>query len=153
MSTGIQLIAKERQRQISKEGWTPEHDDEHRDMELNYAAQAYLIAAQQIRIHSELSGRKPDFAFIAEMNWPWDARWWKPSDDPVRNLIKAGALIAAEIDRLEREALRAKLGGPITECPVCRGAGGVHVEAGDHFSFWKCETCDGDRFVAKSVPC
>jgi hypothetical protein len=33
-------------------------------------------------------------------NWPWDAKWWKPSVDHVRNLVKAGALIAAEIDRM-----------------------------------------------------
>jgi hypothetical protein len=37
-------------------------------------------------------------------DWPWDASWWKPSNDPVRNLVKAGALIAAEIDRLQRAA-------------------------------------------------
>jgi hypothetical protein len=35
-------------------------------------------------------------------SWPWDYDWWKPSDDPIRNLTKAGALIAAEIDRLNR---------------------------------------------------
>lgn len=35
-------------------------------------------------------------------SWPWDEEWWKPSEDPVRNLVKAGALIAAEIDRLQR---------------------------------------------------
>lgn len=29
MSTGIEAIAAERQRQIEKEGWTPEHDDTH----------------------------------------------------------------------------------------------------------------------------
>ena len=39
-------------------------------------------------------------------DWPWAKKWWKPSDDPVRNLVKAGALIAAEIDRLE--SLKAK---------------------------------------------
>lgn len=33
--------------------------------------------------------------------WPWDAKWWKPSDDPIKNLVKSGALIAAEIDRLQ----------------------------------------------------
>jgi hypothetical protein len=33
--------------------------------------------------------------------WPWDGEWWKPNyNDPVRNLVKAGALIAAEIDRV-----------------------------------------------------
>lgn len=31
---------------------------------------------------------------------PWDAEWWKPSADPIRNLEKAGALLAAGIDRL-----------------------------------------------------
>ncbi len=42
---------------------------------------------------------------ITEMmatSWPWDEEWWKPDNDAVRNLAKAGALIAAEIDRLQR---------------------------------------------------
>jgi len=35
---------------------------------------------------------------------PFDEEWWKPSpDDPVWQLVKAGALIAAEIDRLRRK--------------------------------------------------
>lgn len=38
--------------------------------------------------------------------WPWATDWWKPSDDPITNLVRAGALIAAEIDRLLREATR-----------------------------------------------
>ena len=43
--------------------------------------------------------------------WPWDMKWWKPSDeDPIRNLVKAGALIAAEIDRLQRRTEPAKGG-------------------------------------------
>jgi len=35
--------------------------------------------------------------------WPWGSEWWKPSKDPIRDLVKAGALIAAEIDRLQKE--------------------------------------------------
>jgi hypothetical protein len=31
---GIERIAAERQRQIEKEGWTPAHDDQHRNDEL-----------------------------------------------------------------------------------------------------------------------
>jgi hypothetical protein len=35
--------------------------------------------------------------------WPWDKGWWKPTpDNRIRELEKAGALIAAEIDRLQR---------------------------------------------------
>ena len=36
------------------------------------------------------------------IDWPWEDNAWKPSGDPVWNLVKAGALIAAEIDRLAR---------------------------------------------------
>lgn len=43
--------------------------------------------------------------------WPFPD-FWKQSEDPIRNLVKAGALIAAEIDRLQRCAMasRAKEG-------------------------------------------
>lgn len=89
MKTGIQLIEEERTRQISKEGWTADHDDEHNMGELARAASLYC--------HPYTGQFK-----TAPTGWPWDAEWWKPSEDPVRNLVKAGALIAAEIDRLQR---------------------------------------------------
>ena len=41
MKTGIELIAEERHRQIEKEGWTPEHDDQHNAGDLVHAAAAY----------------------------------------------------------------------------------------------------------------
>ena len=34
-------------------------------------------------------------------DWPWSDKWWKPKDK-IRDLVRAGALIAAEIDRLQR---------------------------------------------------
>lgn len=85
---GADMILAERLRQVDAEGWTTEHDDEHADGELLRAAQSYVFTA----MHGN-SRTLPDPL------WPWDASWWKPSDDPVRNLVKAGALIAAEIDR------------------------------------------------------
>lgn len=88
MSEGIKLIAAERQRQIEQEGWTPEHDDQHAPGELLAAAICYAICCLNG------SSAKPPL-------WPWGAAWWKPKA-PVRNLTKAGALIAAEIDRLLR---------------------------------------------------
>ncbi len=81
MKTGIDLIAAERRRQIMEEGWTPEHDAEHVNGELALAAACYT------------SG---DFG-----NWPWDPQWLKPKDR-VRDLVRAGALIAAELDRLAK---------------------------------------------------
>ena len=43
MKTGIDLIAEERQRQISVEGWTPQHDDTHTDNSLAKAAACYAM--------------------------------------------------------------------------------------------------------------
>lgn len=94
--TGVDLIADERARQMGEEGWTAEHDDEHTSGELGRAAQAYLFAVEQPVYWSAASGNVP-------VAWPWHSEWWKPSDDPIRNLVKAGALIAAEIDRLQRQ--------------------------------------------------
>jgi hypothetical protein len=90
--TGVELIAAERTRQIQAEGWTPEHDNEHADHELAMAAESYIRQACVPNVDMHIP---PD-------PWPWELSWWKPSEDPIRNLVKAGALIAAEIDRLQR---------------------------------------------------
>ena len=78
--TGAEQIAAERKRQIEEEGWTAGHDAAHDNGELWRAAICYA------------SGRSD--------GWPWAPRWYKPGPDRVRSLVKAGALIAAEIDRL-----------------------------------------------------
>ena len=95
METGIELIAAERERQITAEGWTPAHDDAHQNAEMTHGARCYLGHALGLEYGMERQPRKP-------IEWPWDAEWWKPSTDPVRDLVKAAALIAAEIDRLSR---------------------------------------------------
>ncbi|MPL79234.1 hypothetical protein SDC9_25110 [bioreactor metagenome] len=93
---GIESIAAERARQIDVEGWTPGHDDEHKYGEMGKAAVCYALHACAFSLEPGMD----DF----DGWWPWDTQWWKPSGDPIRNLEKAGALIAAEIDRLRRAA-------------------------------------------------
>lgn len=100
--TGIERIAAERQRQIEVEGWTAEHDAEYEHNELWEAARSYLAAArwaQFTNLAQPMSAHDRD----QQAFWPWHEDWWKPSLDPIRNLEKAGALIAAEIDRLQSE--------------------------------------------------
>lgn len=94
LSPGASMIAIERYRQIATEGWTPEHDDDYKDAELAKAAAAYIDAG--------LVAQGGDVSTFFPRDWPWERQWWKPSGDPIRNLVKAGALIAAEIDRLHR---------------------------------------------------
>lgn len=95
---GAALIAAERQRQIEHEGWTPEHDDAHSTGEIVSAAVCYAVYGSH-----QTRGTAEECVALVLSRWPFELTWWKPSDDPVRNLVKAGALIAAEIDRLQRK--------------------------------------------------
>lgn len=91
---GAALIAAERRRQVDAEGWTVDHDDTHRTGELAKAAACYASEAWMPLTESH---RNPP------PDWPWERRWWKPTGDPIRDLVKAGALIAADIDRRQRD--------------------------------------------------
>lgn len=81
-ATAVAEIAAERRRQVEVEGWAPEHDDAYSNGEMARAAYCYQV------------GRPLPW-------WPWAWCWWKPAG-PRRNLVKAGALYQAEIDRLQR---------------------------------------------------
>ncbi|HJS83563.1 MAG TPA: hypothetical protein VJ742_12090 [Nitrososphaera sp.] len=95
--TGSELISEERTRQIEAEAWSLEHDQKtNLDEQLRWAAACYLLSGR-------LTIEDRD---VVDCFWPWEPFWWKPGDE-VRNLVKAGALIAAEIDRIQRtEALK-----------------------------------------------
>ena len=99
--SGAELIAAERQRQIADEGWTASHDDNHHDEgELAIAAACYALPHDE-RMRTIWEER------LVTLLWPWDWCRWKPAPKKtikhrIRELTKAGALIAAEIDRLQR---------------------------------------------------
>lgn len=110
---GASMIALERARQVEEEDWTAEHDDRHSDGSLAWAAVCYAAPGDVRKFE------KRDFPPIGERfldPWPWDAKWdkrypgYQRGDGPgverqhrIRDLTKAGALIAAEIDRLIRK--------------------------------------------------
>lgn len=96
MKTGSQLIAEERERQISQEGWTAKHDDEHDDQALALAAAVYALPPEWRLVPSGTTT-------MMQRLWPFDDYWLKEGDR-VRELTKAGALIAAEIDRVQRKS-------------------------------------------------
>jgi len=102
--SGIELIAAERERQTSAEGYTPEHDDDHNTGDLPAAASAYTLLVCDQVYPEQYKSFEEQAKERCEKGWPWDEEMWKPSPDPIRNLVKAGALIAAEIDRLQRIA-------------------------------------------------
>lgn len=98
MKTGIELIAEERQRQIEAEGWTPQNDHQYTNRQLVRAAVCYCESDNM-----EFTTNDDGENLIESGYWPFDITWWKPTpDNRIRELQKAGALIAAEIDRLQR---------------------------------------------------
>ena len=82
MKTGIELIAEEREKQISKYGYTPQHDSGYTNEELLQAALAYLKLAAGLG---------------STIDWPFDLKYLH-DDGYVENLKKAGAFIAAALD-------------------------------------------------------
>ena len=85
---GIELIEAERKRQIEKEGFDAHHDWHHTPDELATAGAIYAMPEKY----------RQDYLVN---KWPWEMEWFKPCPkDRKRELVKAGALIAAEIDRI-----------------------------------------------------
>ena len=101
MKTGIELIAAERQRQIEVEKWSVGHDDEHDEGQLARAAACYALP-DNIR-----QWKLSHYTSLVWNVWPFDAEWLKLTpNNRIKELTKAGALIAAEIDRLQRRNLK-----------------------------------------------
>lgn len=94
MSTGVELIAQERQSQLNKHNRTPEHDDGHRLGQLAIAAATLCVVGTDATVDDP----EGDFGTGDD---PWGLEF-KLKDDNIHRLKVAGALIAAEIDRLIR---------------------------------------------------
>lgn len=96
-----QIEEGERRRQIREEGLIAAYDAmPHRQGQLVRAAVCYALTPG-LREQPLI-----DSIPLWEWLWPWSHKWWKPAEsykDRIRDLEKAGALIAAEIDRLLEE--------------------------------------------------
>ncbi|MFM0407480.1 hypothetical protein [Paraburkholderia dipogonis] len=93
-------VLDERLRQVEQEGWTHDHDDEHAAGTLALAAAAYALdagsALDLFEAADAVNRHEPIF-------WPFSSSWWKPST-PRRSLVKAAALMLAEIERMDRDS-------------------------------------------------
>lgn len=92
-TAAIEDVLAERRRQVEGEGFSPRHDDHHSPGELARAGACYAVAASQA-LESHIYDPPP---------WPWADAWWKPKT-PRRDLVRASALLIAEIERLDRMA-------------------------------------------------
>jgi hypothetical protein len=89
----------ERKRQVDVEEFTDEHDSEHTDDELALAAASYATPPKHRKMVSAGDGD------LMPSTWPWESSSWKPKTRR-RDLVRAGALIIAEIERLDRLSSR-----------------------------------------------
>lgn len=93
----LREVFTERERQIVHEGFDAPHDDDHGDGQLCRAAMSYCQSASTCLSDTSVLAKKPP------SYWPWHPTWWKPKTSR-RDLIRAAALIVAEIERLDRSA-------------------------------------------------
>lgn len=102
-TTGSYMIAVERERQVKDEGYNAEHDQVHEPMTLARAAVSYILC------NDEKKCKIARYTY-----WPWEDKYYKPRDMK-RNLVRAGALVAAAIDRLLAEDVKS----PVEPCDKC----------------------------------
>jgi len=100
-------VLAERRRQVEAEGWTPEHDEENSGGEMAKAAAVYALCSAEpgpSRAVMDEFKAYNSVPFKIRNRWPWSEDWLKPTSRR-RDLVKAGALILAEIERLDRASL------------------------------------------------
>lgn len=105
-SQGMSDVIAERLRQMDDEGWDADHDDQHTDGELAAAAACYAYSASIGNgAEKNLGDNRPGFLSLVNAMWPesWSWEWWKPKSKR-HNLVRAAALLIAEIERMDRVA-------------------------------------------------
>lgn len=103
MAMAVHDVVVERKRQVVQEGYTSEHDDAHDSGELAGAGAAYALnAACLLHPFNGTPIDEPPDSLV------WEKEAWKPNhgDNPRRDLVKAAALIIAEIERIDRKERR-----------------------------------------------
>lgn len=95
-------VLNERAGHVRREGWTFAHDDAYLKGELAFAAASYAENAGRSIAEPVPKGFRAIGGNYPPASWPWAGNWWKPRG-PREDLVRAAALIIAEIERLDRQ--------------------------------------------------
>jgi len=94
-------VLTERRRQMSVEGWTPEHDDGLSPGVLAASAACYALQVAADLSATDSAYWSRTFATTTPNLWQFDHEWWKPGP-PRRMLEKAAAMLLAEMEKVDR---------------------------------------------------
>lgn len=90
----LNLIEHERKEQMNKHGFSREQDCRYVHGDLAAVGALYALT-------SALTDEGVDYALAAYWPHTWDRRYWRPApSNPLKNMVKAAALLTAEIERL-----------------------------------------------------
>lgn len=111
LSQAVKDVLAERQAQVTEHGNDAEHDDQHTTGELALAAASYAFAStistEEVQAHtSAIYGQKRGCFSVIAFLWPWPAYQFRARKGPRRMLVKAAAMLIAEIERWDRAAAR-----------------------------------------------
>lgn len=101
MKTGIGLIT-EAKNKMEMKGYTSETDQQYKDNSLAKVAACYAMPEDEREKYQSFTFTEPKMWFPRWWPRSWDVKkYWKPQpNNRIEELSKAGAFIAAEIDRL-----------------------------------------------------
>lgn len=105
VSAAIRDVLAERVRQVDKEGFDEANDDGHVNRELARMAQEYVeqyVGRQWLVEHGAGCTQEYQETPVPD-DWPVADKWWKPKS-PRQDLVRAAALLIAEIERIDRAA-------------------------------------------------
>lgn len=129
MTIGVKLIAKERQKQIDKHGFTAEHHANHPE----YYEMGQLQRAAFTLLNLKIDGF-PDSIIAPPINWDRERYLKLCRKSHIERLVIAGALISAELDRLTELTCYQK-------CESCQKEADIDTMESDDDSNWFCPEC------------
>lgn len=103
MSKAIDDVIAERNAHRTREGFTDIRDDQYTDESLAAAAACYAQPEDTRQMVARYAPGASIGHYVPAL-WPesWGGSWWKTDGRRRRDLVKAAALLIAEIERLDR---------------------------------------------------
>lgn len=143
---GVAIIAAERRRQVIEEGFKPKHDATHQDESMAMVAACYS-SPDEIYIH-----KRDEITGTHVFHDPWPKSWSKTWDkrgkhDRRKQLAIAGALCAAEIDRLDAQEVERDLDAKYLDLPIPKIGNNLSIKY-SAACFGQCEMeCAADVII------
>lgn len=136
MNNFLKLVKAERQKQINKHGYTPEHDDEHTNGEIANAAACYAATVPIFKVMANTD------IFPMKTVYPWHCTLFsKQEKSRKEQIVTACAMLMAEYERIVRAEQKATV-NLCSDCNLCPATCGASPKFGTSIEIDNVYECD-----------